>query len=155
LKKSRESVLNIPTVGLASKVVACGNVSGKTVDKFAVVDLTPVAAAEVKPPLIDDCYASLECKVVDTRMVAHYGLFILEVVKARIGPSRKTPRTIHRFRTSRFMVAGTTTKLASKNAWRPRASCRNFRPAFSVLSRRVPSNDAKPFSRLDRRSGGC
>jgi flavin reductase (DIM6/NTAB) family NADH-FMN oxidoreductase RutF len=79
LKATRECVINIPTVDLAKKVVACGNSSGRKVDKFQAFGLTPVAATHVKPPLIDECYANLECKVVDTRMASKYNLFILEV----------------------------------------------------------------------------
>jgi len=114
LKATRECVINIPTVDLAEKVVGCGNTSGRTVDKFEVFGLTPVAASCVKAPLIDECYASLECKVVDTKMVAKYNFFILEVLKAWIDPSMKQPRTIHHLGKGAFMVAGETIKLPSK-----------------------------------------
>jgi len=60
-----ECVINIPTVELAETVVACGNTSGRSVDKFNAFGLTPVPAACVKAPLIAECYASLECKVRD------------------------------------------------------------------------------------------
>ena len=114
LKASRECVINIPTVELASKAVRCGNTSGRTVDKFKAFRLTPVPGACVQAPLIDECYANLECRVVDTRMVARYDLFILEVVKAWIDPARKNPRTIHHLGGGDFMVAGRTITLPSK-----------------------------------------
>ena len=114
LKATKECVINIPTVELAAKVVGCGNTSGRTVDKFKTFRLTPVAAWRVQAPLIDECYANLECKVVDTRMTARYGLFILEVLKAWIDPTRKYPRTIHHRGRGVFMVAGKTIKLPSK-----------------------------------------
>src|ERR1035441_8077570 len=72
LKAAKECVINIPTVELAAKVVACGNTSGANTDKFAAFGLTPAAARRVQAPLIDECYANLECKVVDTRMTAKY-----------------------------------------------------------------------------------
>ena len=75
LKATKECVINIPTVKLAAKVVGCGNTSGAKIDKFATFGLTPVAAGRVKPPLIDECYANLECKVVDTRMIDQVLLF--------------------------------------------------------------------------------
>ena len=68
----------------------------------------------VKAPLIDECYVSLECKVVDARMTAKYNLFILEVLKAWVGPSKKNPRTIHHLGRGVFMVAGKRIKLRSK-----------------------------------------
>jgi flavin reductase (DIM6/NTAB) family NADH-FMN oxidoreductase RutF len=114
LKSTKECVINIPAVELAAKVVGCGNTSGRSVDKFKTFRLTPVAASRVKAPLIAECFANLECKVVDTRMVADYCLFILEVLKAWIAPSRKHPRTIHHLGRGAFMVAGKTIKLPSK-----------------------------------------
>lgn len=114
LKTTRECVLNIPTVELAAKVVACGNVSGRRVDKFKSARLTPVPAARVAPPLIAECYANLECKVVDTRMVAKYCFFVLEVVKAWIDSTRENPRTIHHRGRGVFAVDGRTLKLPTR-----------------------------------------
>jgi flavin reductase (DIM6/NTAB) family NADH-FMN oxidoreductase RutF len=114
LKATRECVINIPTVELAPKVVGCGNTSGRKVDKFKAFGLTPVAASQVAAPLIDECYASLECKVVDGRMVPRYSLFVLEVLKAWVDRSRKHPRTIHHLGRGAFMVAGRTIRLPSR-----------------------------------------
>ena len=88
--------------------------SGETVDKFKILDLTPAVACCVQAPLIEECYANLECKVVDMTMAAKYNLFILEVLKAWINPSVKHPRTIHHLGRGLFMVAGKTIKLRSK-----------------------------------------
>lgn len=114
LKTSRECVINIPTVELAKQVVGCGNTSGRKTDKFKVFGLTPSPALCVKAPLIDECYANLECKVVDGKMVVKYNLFILEVLKAWINPAMADPRTIHHRGRGSFMVAGETIKLSSK-----------------------------------------
>jgi flavin reductase (DIM6/NTAB) family NADH-FMN oxidoreductase RutF len=76
--------------------------------------LTPEPASLVAAPLIAECYANLECKVVDTRMVTKYNFFILEVFKAWIDPLRKSPRTIHHLGRGAFMVAGRTITLPSK-----------------------------------------
>jgi flavin reductase (DIM6/NTAB) family NADH-FMN oxidoreductase RutF len=114
LKATKECVINIPTVELAAKVVGCGSTSGTNTDKFATFGLTPTAAGRVKAPLIDECFANLECKVVDTGMVAKYCFFIVEVLKAWIDPSVKRPRTIHHLGRGAFMVAGKTIKLPSK-----------------------------------------
>jgi flavin reductase (DIM6/NTAB) family NADH-FMN oxidoreductase RutF len=113
LRATGECVINIPTVELAKKVVPCGNTSGQSVDKFKTFGLTPAAATLVQAPLIVECYASLECKVVDRKLVAQYNFFILEVVKAWIDLRQKRPRTIHHQGEGVFMVAGRTIKLPS------------------------------------------
>ena len=115
LKATKECVINIPTLELAKKVVACGNCSGRTVDKFKKFGLTPVPASQVQPPLVAECYANLECRVVDTKMVAKYCFFVLEVIKAWIDSSRRRrPRTIHHLGRGRFMAAGKTFRLPSR-----------------------------------------
>jgi flavin reductase (DIM6/NTAB) family NADH-FMN oxidoreductase RutF len=114
LKATKECVINIPTVELAGKVVGCGNASGREINKFGTFRLTAAPASQVKAPLITECYANLECRVVDARMVAKYNFFILEVIQAWINPSRKNPRTIHHKGKGVFMVAGKTIKLRSK-----------------------------------------
>ena len=113
LKKSRECVINIPTVELAKTVVACGNTSGQSVDKFKKLGLTPVVAACVKAPLIAECYASLECKVIDMKLVTKYNFFVLEVVQAWIDPTQKKPRTIHHQGEGEFMLPGRIIRLPS------------------------------------------
>ena len=113
LRKTGECVLNVPAAELAKKVVACGNASGRTVDKFKTYGLTPMAGAAVKAPLIAECYANLECKVVDRKLVAKYNFFILEVVKAWMDPQQKRPRTIHHHGEGVFTVPGGTLNLPS------------------------------------------
>jgi len=114
LTAAMECVINIPTAEIARQVVQCGNSTGARTDKFAKFGLTARPAKRVGAPLIDECYASLECKVVDTGMVEKYSLFVLEVVKAWVDPSVKSPRTLHHLGYGRFMVAGETIKLSSR-----------------------------------------
>ncbi|MDD5057745.1 MAG: flavin reductase family protein [Sideroxydans sp.] len=114
LTKTKECVLNIPTQELAKQVVGIGNCSGGKVDKFKKFKLTALPAALVAAPLIAECFANLECKVVDTRMVNKYNFFVLEVVKAWLDPAQKNPRTLHHQGKGVFMLAGETIKLPSK-----------------------------------------
>lgn len=114
LKATRQCVLNIPTAELAGKVVGCGNSSGRRVDKFTSFGLTPEPASLVGAPLIAECYANLECRVIDTRLMNRYNFFVLEVLKAWIDPACKDPRTLHHRGRGVFMVAGETIKLPSK-----------------------------------------
>lgn len=114
LRATKQCVINIPDARLAPKVVGCGNTSGRRVDKFAAFGLTPLPAKHVDAPLIEECYANLECRVTDARMAKRYNFFILEVLKAWIDPARKRPRTLHHLGRGRFMVAGRTITLASR-----------------------------------------
>ena len=114
LKSSKECVINIPTFKIAKKVIACGNCSGREVNKFEKFGLTQVKASVVKAPLVAECYVNLECRLVDTAMVKKYGLFVLQVVRAWIDPSVKNPRTIHHRGGEEFMVAGKTVKIKSR-----------------------------------------
>ena len=114
LKATKQCVINIPTVELAAKVVGCGNTSGRTVDKFQRFDLALMPASRVEAPLLAECYANLECKVIDANLATKYNFFVLEVVKAWIDPAKKRPQTIHHLGKGVFMVAGRTIKLASK-----------------------------------------
>ena len=114
LKATKECVINIPTAKLAEEVVGCGNVSGRDVDKFSHFGLTQITASAVCAPLIGECFANLECRVVDTGMVKKYCLFIVQVIKAWIDPRQKSPRTLHHRGMGTFMVAGTTIKLPSR-----------------------------------------
>jgi len=114
LKATRECVINIPTVEMAEKVVGCGNTSGASLDKFEKFGLTTKPAAQVEAPLIEECFANLECRVVDTRMVPTYCFFVVEVIKAWIDPTVKNPRTLHHLGRGNFMVAGERIKLRSK-----------------------------------------
>jgi flavin reductase (DIM6/NTAB) family NADH-FMN oxidoreductase RutF len=114
LRTTGECVINVPTADLVQKVVACGNASGRRTDKFAAFGLTPVPASRVAPPLVAECYASLECRVVDSRLVARYNFFVLEVVKAWIDPARRAARTLHHLGRGAFMVAGRTVVLPSR-----------------------------------------
>ncbi len=116
LTKTRECVINIPSVELAKQVVGVGNCSGKKVDKFRKFKLTALPASKVAPPLIAECFANLECRVVDTRMVNKYNFFVLEVVKAWIDPAQKNPRTLHSHGKGVFTVDGERIKLPSRKA---------------------------------------
>ncbi len=114
LRATRECVIAIPPVGIAEKVAAVGNCSGRDVDKFAVLGLTPLPAEHVKAPLIAECFANLECRIRDTRLVNTYNLFILEVVKSWTDPKQKAARTIHHHGYGNFVVDGERIKLKSK-----------------------------------------
>jgi flavin reductase (DIM6/NTAB) family NADH-FMN oxidoreductase RutF len=107
-------VIAVPALELAPKVVEVGNCSGRDVEKFERFGLTPTPAQRVAPPLVAECFANLECKVADTRLVNKYNLFILEVLKAWTDPAQKNPKTIHHHGYGKFAVDGEMIKLKSR-----------------------------------------
>jgi len=104
LRKTRECVIAIPAVDLLDKVIGIGTCSGADTDKFAKFRLTPVPAERVTPPLIKECLANIECKVVD--IVKRHNIVILEAVAAHVDTVRKERRTIHAVGDGTFIVDG-------------------------------------------------
>lgn len=114
IRRTKECVIAIPTVEMAKKVVAVGNVSGLDVDKFHTFELAKESASHVKAPILGDCYANLECKVIDTKMANKYNMFVLEVVAAWSNPSIKNPQMIHHLGNGLFVADGKKFKIPSK-----------------------------------------
>lgn len=110
IKKSKECVINVPTVEIATTVVKIGNCSGRDVDKFKQFKLTPLPGKKVQAPLIKECYANFECKLVDSSQISKYNLFILQVVKAHVATTPKFPTTLHYRGDGLFMISGPTVK---------------------------------------------
>lgn len=106
LRKSKQCVINVPTVDLIKTVVAIGNCHGDAIDKFSAFGLTPQTASKVAAPLIKECYANFECRLADTRLIPRYRVFIWEVVKAHVAVSPKKPKTLHYRGHGEFMIAG-------------------------------------------------
>jgi flavin reductase (DIM6/NTAB) family NADH-FMN oxidoreductase RutF len=104
LRKNRECVIAIPTVDMLDKVVGIGMCSGIDTDKFAKFKLTPVHAKIVRPPLIKECFANIECKVID--IVKKHNIIVLEAVAAYIDIARKEKRTVHAVGDGTFIVDG-------------------------------------------------
>jgi len=80
LRKNKECVIAIPTVDMLDTVVGIGTCSGKDTDKLAKFKLTPVRGKVVRPPLIKECLANVECKVID--IVKKHDIVVLEAVAA-------------------------------------------------------------------------
>lgn len=104
LKQTGECVIAIPSVDMSENVVAIGACSGSDTDKFRKFGLTPMKAAEVKAPLIAECIANIECRVVDH--VAKHNLFVLEAVTAWLAPNARKRRTFHAVGDGTFVADG-------------------------------------------------
>ena len=106
IRRSKECVINIPTFDLVDAAIGIGNSHGPKPDKFDKFGLTAAAASKVDAPLIAECFASFECKLVDASLIRKYSLFVFEVVKAHVAASPKYPKTIHYRGDGVFMVSG-------------------------------------------------
>lgn len=106
VRNSGECVINIPSAALVDTVVGIGNCSGSEVDKFQAFGLTASEASKVGAPLINECYASFECRLHDGAMIEGYNMFIFEVVKAHATPSADKEESLHYRGMGEFMLPG-------------------------------------------------
>ena len=104
LRRTKECVIAIPTVDLLDRVIGIGTCSGADTDKFTKFKLTSVRGKLVKAPLIKECLANIECKVVD--LIEKHNIVVLEAVAAYIDPTREEKRTIHAVGDGTFIVDG-------------------------------------------------
>ncbi|MER2605058.1 MAG: flavin reductase family protein [Siculibacillus sp.] len=114
LAATGECVIALPSADLVASVVAIGNSSGRSEDKFAAFGLTPLAAREVGAPLIAECFVDLECRVIDASLADRHGIRILEVVRAWRNPAITDTRTLHHRGRGIFAVDGETIRTASR-----------------------------------------
>ena len=77
IKETKEFVINIPTSGMVRKVLICGNDFPRGVNELEKAGLSWRKAGKVRPPLVNECPISLEC-----RFVKEYekGIIVGEVV---------------------------------------------------------------------------
>ena len=106
IRKSGQCVINIPTADMLDTVVGIGNCSGAEVDKFERFGLMTKPATLVEAPLLMQCFANLECRLHDKRLVGRYDFFIFEVVKAHVARSPKYPQTVHYTGDGIFTLSG-------------------------------------------------
>jgi flavin reductase (DIM6/NTAB) family NADH-FMN oxidoreductase RutF len=104
LRKTRECVIAIPTVDMLDKVVGIGTCSGADADKFARFGLTAVPAEKVAAPLIAECLANIECRVVD--IVRKHDIVVLDAVAVHLAPARNEQRMLHAVGDGTFIVDG-------------------------------------------------
>lgn len=84
---SGEFGLQIPKRRLAEQTVAVGQSSGRDCDKLMRFGLKTFAAQKIAAPMLEDCLAWLECRVIPDA-TQRYDLFIAEVVAAYVDAER-------------------------------------------------------------------
>ena len=77
---SGEFVLAWPGEDLAEATMYCGTHSGRDVDKFRETGLTPVRGKHVRAPLIKECLANLECRLVNRMTTGDHTVFAGEIL---------------------------------------------------------------------------
>jgi len=80
IQETGEFVINLTTKELAFATDYCGVKSGKDVDKFKEMNLTPLPASQVKAPLIGESPVSLECRVREIFPLGSHHMFLADVV---------------------------------------------------------------------------
>ena len=80
IKRNGEFVINLTTKSLAYATDWCGVKSGRNVNKFAEMGLTPAPSSKVKSPLIKESPVNIECIVKEIKKLGTHHMFISEVV---------------------------------------------------------------------------
>ena len=104
LMSTRECCLCIPPASMAETAVAIGMVSGGDTDKFRRFRLRAIPGKMVKAPLIGQCMACLECRVVD--YIQRYGLVVLKVLRVVVNEEVKDRRILHGVGDGTFFADG-------------------------------------------------
>lgn len=82
IQETEEFVINIPTTNRLEETLLCGRISGRNHNKFTKAHLTPQPAKKVKPPIIKECIAHLECKLRSQFTTGDHTIFIGKIVEA-------------------------------------------------------------------------
>lgn len=83
IKDTGEFVINLTTRELAFATDFCGVKSGRDVDKFRELGLTPICGEQVKAPLIGESPVNLECKVRQIMPLGSHDMFLADVVSVQ------------------------------------------------------------------------
>lgn len=87
IKESGEFVVNIPNSQLTFAVDFCGVKSGRSINKFEHLKLTPAKSNMVAAPYIDECPVSIECRVKDIIKLGTHDMFIAEILCVNVEES--------------------------------------------------------------------
>jgi flavin reductase (DIM6/NTAB) family NADH-FMN oxidoreductase RutF len=84
IKATREFVINIPSSRQVRITDRCGMVSGRNVDKFTEMNLTPASALKIGSPIVLECPINIECRVQKSLDLGSHTLFLAEVVAVQV-----------------------------------------------------------------------
>lgn len=84
IEKTRQFVVNVPSLRQARAVDWCGVVSGSSVDKFAGTGLTAAPALKVGCPIVLECPVNIECGVSQSLKLGSHTLFVAEILAVQV-----------------------------------------------------------------------
>ena len=87
IKNTGEFVVNLTTEELVRACDFCGVKSGRDVDKFKEMKLTPLKMEHVSAPGISESPVNIECKVVEAKELGSHTMFIAEVLGVTVDES--------------------------------------------------------------------
>ena len=88
IRETGEFVVNLTTKDLAYATDWCGVRSGRDVDKWKEMKLTPGKAKELSyAPLIEESPVNIECKVTEVKELGSHHMFLAEVKAVHVDPS--------------------------------------------------------------------
>lgn len=93
IKNSGEFVINLTTEDMAFATDWCGVKSGKDVNKFEAMGLTPVMGEMVKAPIIKESPLCIECCVKEIVKLGSHDMFIAEVLNVQANKKFIDPET--------------------------------------------------------------
>lgn len=97
IEETREFVINLTTEELVRACDYCGVTSGRDVDKFQEMQLTPFTAANCSAPAIAESPVNIACRVVEKKALGSHHMFIAEVVSV-------TVEDAHMNETGKFLI---------------------------------------------------
>ncbi|MEK6794001.1 MAG: flavin reductase family protein [Spirochaetota bacterium] len=86
-------VINLTTRALAFAADWCGVKSGRDVDKFKEMKLTPRTASAVTAPIIEESPVNIECTVTDMMKLGTHHMFIAKVAAVQVDSACINPKT--------------------------------------------------------------
>ena len=87
IEETGEFVINLTTEDLVKACDYCGVTSGRDVDKFKEMNLTPFSVEKCNAPAIAGSPVNLACKVVDRKELGSHVMYIAEIVSVTVDDS--------------------------------------------------------------------
>lgn len=85
IRETKQFVVNLTTKRLAKATDFCGVKSGRNVDKFKEMKLTPAPADKLDfAPIIEESPVNIECRVTEVKELGSHHMFIAEIVAVQV-----------------------------------------------------------------------